>query len=93
MVVAYLALNWREVASSWGRRSTREGANSATLTVVVVGLLVAVNYLADRHNEHWDFTESRQFTLSDQSRQIASNLDQDVQILLFDQLSGGQAFS
>ena len=93
MVVVYLALSWREVASSWGRRSTREGANSATLTLVVAGLLVATNYLADRHNEHWDFTESRQFTLSEQSRQVVGNLDGDVRILLFDQQSGGQAYS
>lgn len=93
MLGLYLALKWRSVADTWGRRATREGANSATLTLTVVGLLVAVNYLGDRHNEHWDFTESRQFTLSEQSLQIVRNLDRDVQLLLFDQQSGAQVFA
>ena len=81
--VFYLGVHWKEVMAALGRRSARYGANLAMLVVVVAGILGAVNYLANRHNKRWDFTATKQFTLSDQTVKILANLKQDLNIVLF----------
>jgi ABC-type uncharacterized transport system involved in gliding motility auxiliary subunit len=47
-----------------GRRSAREGANALALTLAVAGIVVAINFIANRHQKRWDFTAARQYTLS-----------------------------
>lgn len=84
LIVFYLGSQWREVMTLLGRRGARYGANVFVLTLIVVVILGLVNYLANRHNKRWDLTESQQYTLSDQTRRIVSNLDRDLRIVLFD---------
>ncbi|MFM2124612.1 MAG: hypothetical protein RL328_1063, partial [Acidobacteriota bacterium] len=55
-------------------------AQAALYTVVVVCILVAVNYLANRYNKSFDTTSNKRYTLSDQTQKIASGLTQDVTI-------------
>jgi ABC-type uncharacterized transport system involved in gliding motility auxiliary subunit len=49
----------------------------------VLAILVAVNYLAARRNHRWDLTAAKQFSLSDQTRQILEKLDAPVKVLVF----------
>jgi ABC-type uncharacterized transport system involved in gliding motility auxiliary subunit len=84
LVLVYLVQRWSSLSSFFSRRSTREGANAALLVLMVVLILVAINYIANRHSRQWDFTAARQYTLSDQTMKITGELDRDVEILLFD---------
>lgn len=81
--VFYLGRRWREVMALLGRRSGRWGANLALLIVVVLGITGALNYLASRHNKRWDLTAAKQFSLSEQTVKILSNLKQDLKVILF----------
>src|SRR5438034_11568998 len=66
---------------------TRRQARYGTLTLVsilaVLGILVAINYIGKRQNKRWDLTASKQFSLSDQSRNIVSKLDAPLAVTVF----------
>lgn len=84
-VLVYMASQWRDVAGSFSRRQTKMGTIAASTVLVVLGLLVAVNYLASRRNYRWDLTANKQFSLSDQTKQILQKLDAPVRVRVFDQ--------
>ena len=84
-VLIYMASQWREVADSFSRRQTRLGTIAGTTVVVVLALLIGVNYLASRRNKRWDLTANKQFSLSDQTRQILQKLDAPIAVRVFDQ--------
>lgn len=84
-ILLYIASQWREVAGFFGTRSGRYGTLAAFSLLVVLGILVAVNYIGKKQNKRWDLTEAGQFTLSDQSRNIVQKLDAPLQVLVFAQ--------
>ena len=84
-VLAYTAGQWREVASMFGGRQARYGTLAATSVLAVLGILVAINYIGSRQNKRWDLTVSRQFSLSDQSRNVVAKLDAPLKVLVFAQ--------
>jgi ABC-type uncharacterized transport system involved in gliding motility auxiliary subunit len=65
------------------RRRLAGGANAAVSLVALLGLLGAVNYLANRHHLRRDLTANRFYSLSDQTRQVLAQLDRDVEIIAF----------
>jgi gliding motility-associatede transport system auxiliary component len=84
-VLAYTLGQWREIATLFGRRQTRYGTLAATSVLVVLGILVAINYIGARQNKRWDLTTNKQFSLSDQSRNVLAKLDAPLQVLVFAQ--------
>jgi ABC-type uncharacterized transport system involved in gliding motility auxiliary subunit len=52
--------------------------------VVVLGILVAVNYLSNRRNKRWDLTANKQYSLSEQTVKLLRGLDAPVKFLVFD---------
>jgi ABC-type uncharacterized transport system involved in gliding motility auxiliary subunit len=61
----------------------RFGAISITYTLVVIGILVGVNYVAKQFNKSYDATAEKRFTLSDQTEKIVKGLKQPVELLYF----------
>jgi len=92
MVLAYMASQWRETAVAMNQRQTRLGTIALSSVVLVLGLLVAVNYLASRRNHRWDLTANKQFSLSPQTRQILEKLDAPVQVKVFDKPDKFESF-
>jgi ABC-type uncharacterized transport system involved in gliding motility auxiliary subunit len=91
-VLAYTLGQWREIGASFNQRQTRLGTIAATSVLIVLGILVAVNYLSARRNKRWDLTASHEFTLSDQTRKILQNLDAPVKATVFAQDLRTQTF-
>jgi ABC-type uncharacterized transport system involved in gliding motility auxiliary subunit len=83
LILLYIGAQWREIRRSFERRQTRLGTIAASSIVIVLLILVAVNYLASRRNHRWDLTANKQFSLSDQTRQILVKLDQPVKAMVF----------
>jgi ABC-type uncharacterized transport system involved in gliding motility auxiliary subunit len=83
-VLAYTLGQWREIVKVFARRQTRYGTLAATSVLVVLGILVAINYIGARQNKRWDLTANKQFSLSDQSKNVIAKLDAPLQILVFD---------
>jgi ABC-type uncharacterized transport system involved in gliding motility auxiliary subunit len=84
-VLAYTLGQWREIAKVFSRRQTRYGTLMGVSILVVLGILVAINYIGTRQNKRWDLTANKQFSLSDQSRNVAAKLDSPMQVQVFAQ--------
>lgn len=91
-ILVYIASQWREVAGFFGTRSGRYGTLAAFSLLIVLGILVAVNYIGKKQNKRWDLTETGQYTLSDQSRNIVQKLDAPLQVQVFVQEQQFQSY-
>ncbi len=65
------------------RRTLAGGANTLASLLLLIGILIAVNYLAARHSIRRDLTASQAFTLSEQTKRVLERLDRDVNIIAF----------
>jgi ABC-type uncharacterized transport system involved in gliding motility auxiliary subunit len=79
----YILSQWRDVARSFSGRNARLGSLAAASVVVVLAILVAINYLAKRHNKRWDWTAAQQFSLSDQTKKVLHGLQRPMKIRVF----------
>src|SRR5437762_8716936 len=91
-VLAYTLGQWREIAKVFSRREAGYGTLAATSVLVVLGILIAINYIGARQNKRWDLTASKQFSLSDQSRNVLAKLDAPLQIQVFVQEQEFQSY-
>lgn len=91
-MLVYTLSQWREIARMFSGRQARYGTLAVTSVLIVLAILVAINYIAKRQNKRWDLTESKQYTLSDQSRNILQKLDAPLQIMVFDRETEFQRF-
>jgi ABC-type uncharacterized transport system involved in gliding motility auxiliary subunit len=66
-------------------RQTRYTAYATVYILVVLAVLAAANWLANRHNKSVDTTSNKRYSLSDQTIKIVKNLKEDVTIMLFDE--------
>jgi ABC-type uncharacterized transport system involved in gliding motility auxiliary subunit len=83
-MLLYILSQWREIGTFFAGRQARYGTLALSSVLIVAGILVAVNYLGKRQNKRWDLTAAKQFSLSDQSRNVLAKLDAPMEILAFD---------
>ena len=84
LVILYTLGQWREIAAYFQKRNARYAAIASVSVLVVLGLLIAVNYLSNRRNKRWDLTSNKQYSLSDQSVKLLKGLDAPVKVRVFD---------
>jgi len=82
-ILVYIVSQWREIFGFFGTRSGRYGTLAASSLLIVLGILVAVNYIGKKQNKRWDLTASGQFSLSDQSRNVVQKLDAPLKVQVF----------
>lgn len=66
-------------------KQAKYGAYAGAYIIVIIAVLAAVNFLANRYSKSYDSTSNKQFSLSDQTLKIASGLKNDVKITYFDE--------
>src|SRR5947209_14512174 len=64
-------------------RQTQYTAYASVYILVVLAVLAAVNFLANRYDKSYDSTMNKQFSLSDQSIKVVKGLKRDVQFNYF----------
>ncbi|MFZ5822646.1 MAG: GldG family protein [Chloroflexota bacterium] len=64
-------------------RQAQYGSNSLILFVAFVGILIAVNMLADRYPQRWDVTEDKQHTLASETIEALEALPEPVTATAF----------
>ena len=79
----YILSQWREMARAMQGREAKYGSLAVASVVVVLAILVAINYLAARHNKRWDLTAAKQYTLSEQTRKVLQSLQKPARIKVF----------
>jgi ABC-type uncharacterized transport system involved in gliding motility auxiliary subunit len=84
LVILYTIGQWREIAAYFQKRNARYAAIASVSVLVVLGLLIAVNYLSARRNKRWDLTSNKQYSLSEQSIKLLQGLDEPVKVRVFD---------
>ncbi len=84
LLLASIALNYKDIIEYFRGRSGRLSANMALLTVAVVGLIAIANFLGYRHHKRYDLTAEGLFSLSDQTKKVLGGLQKDVKVIRFD---------
>jgi len=76
------------MAAKWLKtRQTKFGAYVAVYTLVVIAILAALNFLANRYDKSFDSTKNKQYSLSDQTIKIVKELKTDVRMIYFGESS------
>lgn len=79
----YTLSQWRDIARSFDGRNVKYGSIAASSVVLVLGILIALNWISSRQHKRWDLTAGGQFSLSDQTKQIVSGLKEPLVIRAF----------
>ena len=66
------------------KRQTQYAAYAGVYILVMIAVLGAINFLANRYDKSYDSTANKQFSLSDQTLKVVKGLKQDVTIYNFD---------
>jgi ABC-type uncharacterized transport system involved in gliding motility auxiliary subunit len=73
------------MAQDWIKtRQTKFTAYVTLYLLVILGVLFAANFLANRYNKTFDATANKRFTLSDQTKKVVQGLKSDLRITYFD---------
>ncbi|MEM8614906.1 MAG: Gldg family protein, partial [Cyanobacteria bacterium P01_H01_bin.105] len=70
--------------SFWQSRSTQAGTNAVLATLSMLLILGVINFLAVQYAPRIDLTEGGLFTLSPESTSVVKNLNQPVEVVIFD---------
>lgn len=65
------------------KRSTIYSLNAVTLSLIVLGILAALNFVGYRHFKRFDFTKQKSFSLAPQSIQVVKALKDEVRLIGF----------
>jgi ABC-type uncharacterized transport system involved in gliding motility auxiliary subunit len=83
LVVASVAVKFRDIRTTLGGRTARFGINSATSVLLFIGILAFVNYLGAQHVKRMDLTTEKTYSLSEQSVSVSQQVKEDVRIKAF----------
>src|ERR1043166_2321767 len=73
------------MAQEWLKaKQTKFTAYSSVYILVIIAVLAAINFLANRYTKSYDSTSNKQFSLSDQTIKVVKNLKNDVKVYYFD---------
>ena len=81
LLLVSLLFNLPTILGFFRSRTGRLGANTAILTLAVIGIFGIVNFLGYRHHKRIDLTSEKLYSLSPQTRKIVSGLQKDVKII------------
>jgi len=82
-LIAYLSTGLENLRSFLGERSTKYGTSTVLASLLFIGILAILNFLAYRHNHRFDLTSEKVFSLSPQSAQVLSGLTNDMRMEAF----------
>ncbi len=75
-VLLYVLSQWREIARDFSGRQARYGTLAGASVLIVLAILAAINYLAERHNKRWDLTAASQVLAVGSDQEGAPEPDQ-----------------
>ncbi len=77
-LAAFVALDPGAVRKTLSGRQARYGSNAIILLVAFVGILVVVNYLANKNTKQWDLTADKSNTLAKETTNVLKSVPQTV---------------
>ena len=64
-------------------RTGRYGVNSLIMLAAFLGIVIVANFVSFENNNRIDVTATNQFSLSDRTKQLLDNLEQEVEVIAF----------
>ena len=83
LILAYVITHFSEIRESLGTRRVRYGGTAGLSVSLVLGILVLLNFLNFRYHSRLDLTEDQLYSLSEQSRRVVENLENEIRIIGF----------
>jgi ABC-type uncharacterized transport system involved in gliding motility auxiliary subunit len=83
LVIIGVAANYKQIAASIGKRSTKYATNYVVSLILVIAVVAGLNYIGQRHPKRIDTTSIGRFTLAPQTIQVLGKLSQNVDIKAF----------
>jgi ABC-type uncharacterized transport system involved in gliding motility auxiliary subunit len=83
LIAVSVAFNFGAIVGVFRRRQGKLGANTVILSVAVLALVVAANYLGFRHHKRFDLTTEGLYSISAQTKKVVANLPKDVKVIYF----------
>lgn len=74
----------KKIANQSRKRNLKYGSLSLVYLLVVIAIVVIVNLFAVKFDQKFDFTSTKVFTLSAETKQILKNLDDEVNIIVLE---------
>jgi ABC-type uncharacterized transport system involved in gliding motility auxiliary subunit len=65
------------------KRSLLYGTNALVFTLIVLGILIILNYLAFKRGGRFDVTEAKLYSVSDQTIKVLDGMNKDIEVLAF----------
>jgi ABC-type uncharacterized transport system involved in gliding motility auxiliary subunit len=73
----------RTLRQAFNLRTLKYGSHASLFTVIVLAVVVLLYGLARKHNQRFDVTQAKRFTLADQSVKLVQGLQQPIKVLGF----------
>jgi ABC-type uncharacterized transport system involved in gliding motility auxiliary subunit len=83
LLLAIAALNRRELAAFFMKRSSRYGLNSFLAIAAFAAIAVIVQAVSARHGSRFDLTRNKRFSLADQTLSVLGGLPNEVTVYAF----------
>jgi hypothetical protein len=83
LLVAGIGLSWKSLAELGQDQSTGRSVNAIVATLLGLAIAVTGNVAVHKSNTRWDITKNKQYTLSQQSIDLVSKLDREIQLQAF----------
>ena len=87
----WLIFDWDRVKNLLASRTTRYGANTVVMVLLIIGILAFVNLIGTQYTQRFDMTSNKRFSLADLTVSVLNELDQGVHIIGFLRSSGSEA--
>ncbi|MDJ0867799.1 MAG: GldG family protein [Myxococcota bacterium] len=69
------------LSSGEGRRIGKYGTSAVVQTIVLIGIIAMLGFLANRYHVKWDVSEAGIHSLSDQTHKVLEGLERDVEVV------------
>lgn len=74
---------FRKIGEILGLRQTKYGANTVLAILVFLGILILINFIFYKENIRFDLTKNKKFTLSNQTKKVLKQINQEIKIIGF----------
>ncbi|MFZ5476377.1 MAG: GldG family protein [Myxococcota bacterium] len=83
LVGLWLFLDWGSLKDLGKDQTVLRSATAGFAALLALGVAAAGNVVAHKYDKRWDLTETKRYTLSQQSIDIAKALDREVEVMAF----------
>jgi ABC-type uncharacterized transport system involved in gliding motility auxiliary subunit len=80
----------RTLRQAFNLRTLKYGSHASLFTIIVLAVVVLLYSLVVRHNQRFDVTQAKRFTLADQSVKLVQALTYSIKVLGFYSLDAGR---